>query len=172
MAFYLDASNALRYPGQEYPFSAEITLEKMIFSGDPVEFTDISATGVMTGADEEVSVAGHVTAYLNSRCVRCLEDVRRPIEADFDVIYARKQTDDPDKYLITGSKLPIDEAVRDALIMEIPIRILCSEDCRGLCPICGANLNKESCSCEPEADDTAPNPFAALKAIVENYEEV
>ena len=62
------------------------------------------------------------------------------------------------------------DAIRDALTLELPLRVLCKEDCKGLCPKCGVNLNTGSCSC-PKGTGK-PNPFEALKSIVENHEEV
>ena len=171
MANFLDASNALRYPGQEYPFENAIELEEMEFAGDPIRFSDITAKGVMTGAGEEVSVRADVTATMHSRCVRCLEDVEMPMSASFDAVFARKpDPDDPDLYCFEASTVELTDAVRDALIMEIPMVILCSEDCKGLCPVCGVNRNIQSCTCQ-EGGEVA-NPFAALKAIVQNDEEV
>ena len=60
--------------------------------------------------------------------------------------------------------------MRDALLLELPYRFLCSEDCKGLCSNCGINLNLGTCTCHEEEEVT--NPFSALKAIVQNNEEV
>ena len=72
MANFLDASKALRYPGQEYPFKEDVAIEDMEFAGDPISFSDITVQGVMVGAGEEVGVTADVTATMRSRCVRCL----------------------------------------------------------------------------------------------------
>lgn len=171
MASVLNASNALRYPGQEYPFTADAIVEDMDFAGDPISFRDIKAEGVMVGTGEKVSVRGTVNATLTSRCVRCLEEVEMPITAEIDAVFAREMDpDDPDLYCFEASTIELTDAVRDALIMEIPTRIICSEDCKGLCPACGVNRNMVSCTCQ-EGGEVA-NPFSALKTIVLNDEEV
>ena len=171
MANFLDASKALRYPGQEYPFKEDVAIEDMEFAGDPISFSDITVQGVMVGAGEEVGVTADVTATMRSRCVRCLEDVAISLSGNIDAVFARKpNTDDPDLYCFEASTIELTDAVRDALIMEIPMTILCREDCKGLCPVCGANRNEVSCTCQ-EGGEVA-NPFAALKAIVQNDEEV
>ena len=59
---------------------------------------------------------------------------------------------------------------KNALVLELPYRVLCREDCRGLCPKCGKNLNEGPCTCQ-EGDEVM-NPFSALKAIVKDEEEV
>ena len=82
MANYVDASNALRVPGQEYPIQEDIRIEDFELSGDPMHFEGVRLKGVMVGAEERVSVRAEVNAMLWSRCVRCLGDVKMPIEAD------------------------------------------------------------------------------------------
>ena len=171
MASELNVLRALRHPGQEYPFAADIVIEDMEFSGDPISFRDIKVEGTMMGAGERVSVRAEVEAVMKSRCFRCLEDVEMPIKALVDAEFAKvEDPDDPDLYVFEASTIELTDAVRDALVMEIPTRIICSEDCKGLCPSCGVNRNKVSCTCQ-EGGEVA-NPFAALKAIVQNDEEV
>ena len=93
------------------------------------------------------------------------------LNAEMDAQYARQiNPEDPDLYSFEGSKADLTDAVRDALLLELPYRFLCSEDCKGLCPSCGVNLNLGSCTCQEGAEVT--NPFSALKAIVQNNEEV
>ena len=171
MASELNVLRALRHPGQEYPFSADVVLEDMEFSGDPISFRDIKVEGIMMGAEERVSVRAEVAAVMKSHCFRCLEDVEMPIKALVDAEFAKvEDPDDPDLYVFEASTIELTDAVRDALVMEIPTRIICSEDCKGLCPSCGVNRNKVSCTCQ-EGGEVA-NPFAALKSIVLNDEEV
>lgn len=170
MANFVDASNALRVPGQEYPIREEIQIEDFELSGDPMHFEGVRLEGVMVGAEERVNVRAEVSATLRSRCVRCLEDVEMPVEATMDAVFARqKDPDDPDLYGFEASTIELTDAVRDALILEIPIRILCSEDCKGLCPVCGVDRNKGTCTCR-EGGEVA-NPFEALKEFVHNDEE-
>mgnify|MGYP000337985405 CR=1 FL=1 len=74
-------------------------------------------------------------------------------EDEFDVLPADKVID-------------LEPLITAALLLEFPLIPLCDEECKGLCPQCGANLNEGPCGCEPAADDDddmPPNPFAALK---------
>ncbi len=77
---------------------------------------------------------------------------------------------DEDQYTYTGHVLELDDAVRTAILLELPSRILCKEDCRGLCAQCGANLNVNVCSCQK--DLTSRNPFSALASLLNEDEEV
>lgn len=171
MASTLNVSNALKHPGQEYPFEADALIEKMEVLGDPVQFVDVAAKGVCVGSGDAVSLDATVTATVISRCSRCLEEVRRPISAEMHADFARQpDPDDPDQYRFEASTLELTDAIRDALVLELPIQFFCKEDCKGLCPKCGTNLNTGSCTCQEGDDDL--NPFAALRSIVENNEEV
>ncbi len=171
MSAMLDVSNALKNPGQVYAFSVESELDELEVLGDLVRFEDIVASGEFFGTGERVSIKGQVSATVVSRCAKCLEPVALKLAAEIDSLFARQaDPEDPDLYTFEGSKVDLTDAVRDALLLEMPYRFLCSEDCKGLCPICGINLNLGTCTCQEGA--IATNPFSALKALVENDEEV
>lgn len=168
----LNVAQAIKNPGQAYPFEAAVTLEPMEVLGDTVAFQDIRAEGeYLSTGDQHVSLKAKVTAKAETRCSRCLEPVTIPIAANVDADFDRQpDPEDPDLYSFEASTIELTDAVRDALLLELPLRILCSEDCKGLCPVCGINLNKGTCTCQEGAE--VMNPFSALKNIVLNDEEV
>ena len=171
MSAMLDVSNALKNPGQVYAFALKPELEEMEVLGDPVRFDEIAVSGEFFGTGERVSVRGQVASTVTSRCAKCLEPVTLEVRAEMDALFARQiDPEDPDLYAFEGSKADLTDAVRDALLLELPYRFLCSEDCKGLCPTCGVNLNLGTCTCQEGGNVT--NPFSALKAIVQNDEEV
>ena len=168
----LDVSKALKNPGQSFPFTASLELGEMEVLSDPVRFSDISVEGeyLYTG-DNRISLKADVNARANTRCSRCLEPVAIPVSAELDALFDRQpDPEDPDLYSFEASTVELTDAVRDALLLELPLRILCAEDCKGLCPVCGINLNKGTCTCQEGAE--VLNPFSALKNIVLNDEEV
>ena len=168
----LDVGNALKNPGQVFPFEAEVEIAPMEVLSDPVHFVDVRVEGeYLCPGDNRISVKAEVSAQADTRCSRCLEPVSFPMTAELDAVYDRRpDPEDPDLYSFEASTIELTDAVRDALLLELPMRSLCSEDCRGLCPVCGINLNKGTCTCQEGAEVT--NPFSALKAIVQNIEEV
>ena len=89
-------------------------------------------------ADHDLTVDAHVEGERNFTCSLCLEEFNNLFEKDFTLHYDIKGRD----------SILIDQDVRDEIILDYPIRILCSPQCRGLCPFCGANLNQESCDCK------------------------
>lgn len=168
----LDVSRALKNPGQVYPFRAELVLPEMEVLSDPVRFEAIRVEGEFfcTGGSR-VSLRAEASATAVSRCSRCLDPVEVPVRAQIDALYDRQpDPEDPDLYGFTASALELEDAVRDALLLELPLQFFCSPDCKGLCPVCGANLNRDACTCQEGGE--VITPFSALKSIVLHNEEV
>ena len=105
---------------------------------------------------------GEVRGGFQTQCHRCLDDVKQELSGDFDVVVRRGAGDeapDPEEtnkdYILLSlnqHEVSLDEYVYESLIVNIPMQIVCKEDCRGLCPSCGINRNRESCTCEAAAD--------------------
>jgi uncharacterized protein len=91
-------------------------------------------------SDDDLSVQVHVEGTRHFTCSLCLEEFNNLFEKDFSLHYDIKGLD----------SVTIDQDVRDEILMEHPIRVLCRPDCRGLCPFCGTNLNTDKCDCKTE----------------------
>jgi DUF177 domain-containing protein len=111
---------------------------------------------------ERVTLQGTVSATARLECVRCAEPFEVTIDAPLDVFADRSGTGrhpedeehlERDHYMTfhDGRQLDLSEHAREALLLEIPITPRCREDCRGLCPRCGANLNEGPCGHEGAA---------------------
>jgi uncharacterized protein len=107
---------------------------------------------------DRISIRGSVQATARLECVRCLDAYTLPLEAPLEVFAERgssgKRADEEelerDDYMLfhDGRRLDLSEEAREALLLEVPIAPHCREDCRGLCPRCGADLNQGPCRCE------------------------
>jgi uncharacterized protein len=86
---------------------------------------------------DDLTIDAHLEGERSFTCSMCLEEFNNLFEKDFTLHYDIKGRD----------SVVIDPEVRDEIILDHPIRILCSPQCRGLCPFCGANLNEEKCDC-------------------------
>ena len=168
----LDVGMALKNPGQVYPFRSTVDLPQMEVLGDPVRFEEICVEGeyFCTG-DQRISLRAEAAATALSRCSRCLEPVQVKVRATIDALYA-KQPDpaNPDLYGFEAHTLELEDTVKDALLLELPMQFFCRPDCKGLCPVCGINLNHGTCTCQE--GNVVTGPFSALKNIVLNNEEV
>ena len=167
----LDVSRAFKDPGQSYPFEAEADIEPMTVLDDPVRFTNVRLSGNMVGTGEAVRVSASVEADVESRCALCLEPVHRHLTAEIDALFAREpDPEDPDQFPLAGSKIETDDIAREALLLELPMRFLCSESCKGICPSCGTNRNIAPCTCQEGGE--RQNPFSALSKLLTEDEEV
>ena len=107
-----------------------------------------------------------VGAIVQSRCARCLKPAFTEVSVPVNEAFVRRKENedtfsDPDTYTYEGHEIDLTEAVRTCVLLEVPARVLCNEDCRGLCPICGADLNVSQCTCQK--DSARRNPFSALR---------
>jgi DUF177 domain-containing protein len=116
------------------------------------------------GEENTVQVKGRLAARLGLECGRCLEPFTFPIDQDLDLFYlprhreAQAEEQDADVQLsdhqmvvvfYDDDRLDLGEMVREQFFLQVPMRRLCREDCKGLCPDCGVNRNLERCDCAP-----------------------
>ena len=131
---------------------------------------------VLTNAGEGILATGLLRASVVGTCDRCLEEARFDIASEVDEYYLFEEPeelgedeDEADYELVSADHtIDLSGALLSALVMETPFVVLCREDCRGLCPVCGANLNEEDCGhaaqleAEREEERLKASPFAAL----------
>ncbi len=171
MSNALNVAPALKNPGQLYPFSAEVLVEPAEVFGEAVCFAPARLEGTVLGAGEAIKLRGVLTGEATMHCARCTADVRIPIRVEVEEIFSLgENVNEPDAYRFEGSEIDLTDCVHDQLLLDLPMRAICSEDCRGLCPTCGQDRNLVSCACLEGGE--AVNPFSALKAMVQNDEEV
>ena len=97
-------------------------------------------------------VEGRLRYHAAGQCARCLEPAKLPVETPFEERFSRTP-DDEEIFPFTGDVIDLGEAVRQALILSYPDKILCKEDCKGICPVCGQVLNVRDCGCTAMGSD-------------------
>ena len=114
---------------------------------------------------EEVRVRGKIVTEVELLCDRCAAPSRAPLEVEFDTRFipqskaavetdnVRLLTEDLGLAAYEGDAVDLDELVREQILLALPSRTLCREDCKGLCQKCGADLNAGQCSCEQGETD-------------------
>ena len=119
----------------------------------------------------EIKAEGFVV--LDIPCDRCLEPVEMNIDFNVDDVIEFNKTDSDEeqeeKDYIDGYNLDVDRLIFGELLVSIPGKILCREDCKGLCPVCGTNLNVAECGCDRDVLDPRMSVF---KDILNNFKEV
>ena len=107
-------------------------------------------------SDREYLWRGRIQATVDAECRRCLTAVRQEIDAGADVLFSSDPdaADDPSVYPLpeTAAAVDVGEAVREELALAAQPYVLCREDCAGLCPRCGADLNAGACRCAASAE--------------------
>lgn len=113
----------------------------------------VKGTAINTGVD--FCVEGKINCTLSCICDRCLSDFTTSNQYEFEEEFSQDEDFAKAKEInfFNGDIIDIGDLVRDIVISAQPIRYLCSEDCKGLCPVCGANLNKTECNCNRESVD-------------------
>ncbi len=114
-----------------------------------------------------VDLSGSMSSRLPQHCSRCLEPFDLSIEREFTQVLMRTAAPEPelaadgelelnlrdlDKTQLVGDVVDLGEILREELLLALPPKMLCREDCQGICPGCGAELNSEPCTCQPETD--------------------
>ena len=109
-----------------------------------VKFTgNIHVEGKFTKVSREILTDVEVTLYRDITCSRCLSQANQAIKQSFRKSY---NIDSLEEYL------DIDEDIREEVLLNFPMKVLCKPNCKGICSKCGANLNKDKCSCETVKD--------------------
>jgi len=127
----------------------------------------------LTNAGRSVAARGRITGEATLRCSRCLQEFGWPFEIGFVETCALREIDDPVHYqaeedeedpipILDDEIVDLSELVRQLIAVELPYCPLCRPDCAGLCPRCGADLNREPCGCGDESVDPR---WAKLKSL-------
>ena len=113
---------------------------------------------------QDIRVVGDYSGKFEAACSRCLEPVTSEIKSDFDLLYRPlKPGKEGDEISISeaeteigfyqGDGLDTADVVKEQVLLSLPVKTLCKEDCKGLCPHCGQNLNNGQCGCSEEKSD-------------------
>ncbi len=115
---------------------------------DPA-FSDVKVEGKIKNIAGVLTIKAVISGTYTSVCDRCMEDASVKLESTLDTIFDLNEAKD-DSLTLENGKINLDRTAYDALSLEIPMVLLCKEDCKGICPNCGVNLNFEECHCEEE----------------------
>ena len=123
---------------------------------------DIDVHLELEALTDGIRVTGNVSAPWSSVCRRCLADISGTAIAEIDELYQRERLD-PEAFLLEANQLDLAPMVREAILLELDLERVCSDDCAGLCPACGIDRNKAECSCDTTVTD---NRWSALDDLV------
>lgn len=122
---------------------------------------------------DKVFVKAELTTLIELECARCLNPVEIILKGAFENQYrplpktVKDTLDDIGIGYYSGEYIDVSSDLRESLLLELPIKVLCSESCEGLCPCCGENLNKGKCDCHLESEEIRSSKFTELAKMLE-----
>jgi uncharacterized protein len=154
----------------------EERLREFLPPDDPFNLKLIRPVNVVLSLDKQadhIRVTGKIEGPLEVDCHRCLRKFSFPLNEDVDIyLIEEDRTEEEDEKeldseeltyeFFDGEVIEIDQLIAEQIFLALPVKVLCSEDCKGICPNCGANLNEEACQCKA---DSRQSPFAKLESF-------
>ena len=166
--------NELFAPAESLHFEGVLDLGELQAGPDPYSFlAPITWSAEISNVGDALLVTGFAQGSARTLCSRCLVDTDYELFGELEGYFIiEKESGAPSdmeadefEYLGDDSIIDMEPIIIAALLMDVPMQPLCSDDCKGLCPVCGCNLNTETCSCTALGDDqpvAADNPFSVL----------
>ena len=150
----LDLRSVFETEGSKKEFSEELDEREYELFGTKPFVERISVRGEVTNRAGVVTLSVQVSFPLRVACDRCLEEFTRQYDYTFTHTLVRQLQDEWQDYIqVEDGVLNLEELILSDLLLELPTKLLCKEDCKGLCPQCGCNLNHQSCDCNKAYHD-------------------
>jgi len=173
----INVADLLTEAGQHKAAPVAVAMEPVEFGGQVFHF-DRPLTGEVEiwNTGDSLLVKGSLAGEVLIQCSRCLAPITLPLDLSFEEEFVEGEPpaegeeagdegdDDRTITYFQGDEIDLTEALQQNILLELPMKPLCSEDCLGLCPTCGANRNETSCTCQ-QATDVDPR-LAALKDLL------
>lgn len=167
---FIELSELIKNVGGEKNFSGECHIEDIRYMGEYIKFTEPVKVDVnVKNVGGVLYLSGSAQCVLDANCGRCGKPLTESLCFDLEesLLYEGSNVqvnDDEDIIVFSGYRFEIDEIVENYIFMNLPIRYLCKEDCLGVCPKCGKDLNAGDCGCDKQEIDPR---LAALKKLLQ-----
>jgi len=165
----LNVARLKRIPGDSARYKQDVQMPSFKVQGESVNFSGpVVIDVVIDNTGKHLVVEGKASGKLKLACSRCLDFFEYSFEVPVKEVYTAAPEEDAGKVVpFTGDFLDISPEITKSIIMHLPMKALCREECRGLCPVCGINLNERQCRCAGEDIDLRLN---VLKKYFEQKE--
>ena len=163
----LGLSKIIDCPGASVPFSTSVDLSDLVFGTCRPATESVEASGTVRNTAGVLVMTGSVRTRLHGVCDRCACEFTRTVEYPIDAVLvtelANEENEDEWVFPLEGDSADLEDIVRTVFVLNMDSKLLCREDCKGICCRCGKNLNDGPCSCQKELDPR----FSALKQLLE-----
>ena len=163
----LGLSKIIDCPGATVPFSTSVDLSDLCLGVSYPVSEPVKAEGMVRNTAGVLVMTGEITTCIHGTCDRCTAAFDREINLPINVVLvtemANEENEDEWVFPLEGDSADLDDIVRTVFVLNLDSKLLCKEDCAGLCHRCGKNLNEGPCNCQKELDPR----FAALKQLLD-----
>ena len=163
----LGLSKIIDCPGASVAFSTSVDLSDLCYGVSYPVTEPVKAEGTVRNTAGVLMMQGDITTTIHGTCDRCANDFDRDIHFPIDVVLvtemANEENEDEWVFPLEGDSADLGDIVRTVFVLNLDSKLLCKEDCAGMCHRCGHNLNDGPCNCQKELDPR----FAALKQLLE-----
>ena len=163
----LGLSKIIDCPGASVPFSISVDLSDLRYGISYPVSEPVRAQGVVRNTAGVLLMKGNVTTTIHGICDRCAAPFSRDIDFPIDAVLvtelSSEENEDEWVFPLVGDSADLDDIVRTVFVLNLVSKLLCKDDCKGLCCRCGKNLNNGNCTCEKELDPR----LAALRQLLE-----
>lgn len=144
-----DLRRIFNVTGEKKEFSFEIPMIELEQSYNYDFAETVKVFGSFYNRADVVHLDYSVKFTLNIVCDRCLKELSRDYLYEFKHIVVNSLNSDNDEYIVAENyRVDVNEIALSDLLLELPTKLLCSDDCAGLCPVCGCDLNESDCNCQ------------------------
>ncbi len=146
---------------KEVEFEGNITLpESLVYNKDVY----IQCKGTITNSYGKYTFNGNIIAKVTFNCNLCLKQFEKEIAFDMLEVFSKDSTDNDEIWIFSSKDniIKLEEPIKTNLLLNLPMKALCSENCKGLCHICGHNLNDSDCGCDRDYIDPRFEKFLHL----------
>ena len=163
----LGLSKIIDCPGASVDFSVSVDLRDLQYGTSFPVSEPVAASGTVRNTAGVLVMTGNISTTIHGVCDRCANDFDRDVEIPIDVVLVAELSneDNEDEWVfpLEGDSADLEEIVRTVFVLNMDSKLLCKDDCKGLCCRCGKNLNDGPCGCQKELDPR----FAALRQLLD-----
>ena len=152
----IDISKLLASEGSSIQIAKTIELDSELFSDNGIILnTPVNLSGDIKSVSGMLYMTLDISTEFVAQCSRCLSDTAQKLNFTINEVFSKPEleNENDDVIILDSNEINLRDIVVESLSCALPITSLCNENCKGLCPVCGCNLNIEECSCEVEDID-------------------
>lgn len=161
-------------------FRVDIPADEIQYDSNMSQVSVLHAEGtaqLLNHSLGEIRVQGNLAVKMQATCDRCLETTAFPINSPFDLVYMPAEganaggEEEVDREAIEvgyyeDGGLALNDVLREVVLLALPMRLVCSDACKGICPVCGQNRNQGECGCQPRALDDRWSKLKEIRAEI------